>query len=285
MTTQLTKANQPSQAMMKLKSVLNTDSVKEQFQNALQENAGAFVASVIDLYGSDNYLQQCDPNAVVMEALKAATLKLPINKQLGFAYIVPYKSQGKQVPQFQLGYKGYIQLAMRTGQYRHLNAGIVREGMKVDRDILTGEIKITGDPTNDKAQGYFAYMELLNGFSKTVYMTLEEVLNHAKRYSKSFNFTNSAWKTNFDEMAIKTVLRRLLSKYGFLSTEMVAAFTSDTESDIESEVAAEVANEANQDVIDITAEPVDELSKEKEQENKQESKKTTGQIKMEGPGF
>ncbi|HHY42543.1 MAG TPA: recombinase [Thermoanaerobacterales bacterium] len=277
MTTQLTKANQPSQAMVRLKDILNTDSVKEQFKNALQENSGAFVASIIDLYGSDPYLQQCDPNSVVLEALKAATLKLPINKQLGFAYIVPYKTQGKQVPQFQIGYKGYIQLAMRTGQYKHLNAGIVYEGMKVEKDILTGEIKITGEPTSNKPQGYFAYMELLNGFSKTIYMTHDEVLSHAKRYSKSFNYANSAWKTNFDEMAIKTVLRRLLSKYGILSTDMVAALTSDTESDIESEVAQEVANEANQEVIDIEAEPADEPIKEKEE--------PSGQIEIGGPGF
>lgn len=241
---QMTKTVKP---IDKLKFVLSTESVKQQFENALKENAGAFIASVIDLYGSDKDLQQCEPSAVVMECLKAATLKLPINKQLGFAYIVPYKGK----PQFQLGYKGYIQLAMRTGQYRHLNAGVVYEGIKVNHNFLTGEITFSGEPTSEKSQGYFAYMELLNGFTKTVYMTYAEVLAHAKRYSKSYGNTSSAWNSNFEEMALKTVIRRLLSKYGILSTDMVTALTSADDEDVESEVEREVAEEANSEVIDV----------------------------------
>jgi len=259
--------------MDKLKTVLNADSVKAQFQNALKENAGAFIASIIDLYGSDKYLQECDPSAVIMEALKAATLKLPINKQLGFAYIVPYKSKGVAIPQFQIGYKGYIQLAMRTGQYRFLNAGVIYEGVKVHRNILTGEITFSGEPTSEKAQGYFAYMELLNGFSKTVYMTHDEVVKHAQRYSKSYNTPNSAWKSNFDEMAMKTVTRMLLSRYGILSTDMISALTSDRDEDIEEAVQREIVNEANQEVIDITPQVrLDEA----------EQMETTA---PEGPGF
>lgn len=237
--------------MARLKRVLNVDSVQEQFKNALDENAGAFIASIIDLYGSDHYLQECEPQKVIMEALKAATLKLPINKQLGFAYIVPYKSDGVSIPQFQLGYKGYIQLAMRTGQYKFLNAGIVEEGVEVNRERLTGAITFKGEPTSSKPQGYFAYMELLNGFSKTVYMTTEEVTKHAKRYSKSFNRSKSAWKTNFDEMAMKTVTRRLLSKYGILSVDMISALTYDRDEDVEIMVEDEIANEANKETIDV----------------------------------
>jgi recombination protein RecT len=234
--------------IQKLKGVLSADSVQQQFKNALKENAGAFVASVIDLYGSDSYLQQCDPNAVVMEALKAATLKLPINKQLGFAYIVPYKG----VPQFQLGYKGYIQLAMRTGQYKHLNAGVVYEGVEVKRDILTGEIEFLGEPTSDKAIGYFTYFELINGFRKTLYMTREEVIAHAKRYSPSFNFKTSAWKTNFDEMATKTVTRLLLSKYGIMSVDMANAIANDMDAETaEAKVEDEIKENANAEVIDV----------------------------------
>ncbi|WP_422444312.1 recombinase RecT [Thermoanaerobacterium sp. DL9XJH110] len=264
MTNEVTKVARP---MDKLKTVLSAESVKQQFENALKENAGAFIASIIDLYGSDKDLQECDPSAVVMEALKAATLKLPINKQLGFAYIVPYKGK----PQFQLGYKGYIQLAMRTGQYRHLNTGIVYEGMKVTRNILTGEITISGEPTSEKPQGYFAYMELLNGFSKTVYMTREEIIAHAKRYSRSYGTAGSAWNSNFDEMALKTVVRQLLSKYGILSTDMVTALTSTREEeDIEAEVEREVAANANQEVIDVQGE-VHEVQ--------------TPPIEQDGPGF
>lgn len=239
--------------MDKLKAALNVDSVKIQFQNALKDNAGPFIASIIDLYGLDQYLQQCDPNQVIMEALKAATLKLPINKQLGFAYIVPYKNRnGQQIPQFQLGYKGYIQLAMRTAQYRYLNAGIVCEGVKVTQELLTGEVAFAGEPISQKAQGYFAHMQLLNGFTKTEYMTREQVLAHAKRYSKSWGRDSSAWTTNFDEMAMKTVTRRLLGHFGILSTDMVTALTSThEEEDTETAVEREIAEQANGQVIDV----------------------------------
>lgn len=231
-----------------LKNVLGADSVKEQFQNALKENSGAFVASVIDLYSSDNYLQKCDPGKVVAEALKAATLKLPINKSLGFAYIVPYKN----VPVFTVGYKGYIQLAMRTGQYRYLNAGAVYEGELKGTDKLTGIIDLSGEKTSDTVVGYFAYMELVNGFSKSVYWTLEQVTDHAKKFSMSYNSSSSAWKTNFDSMAIKTVVRNLLSKYGIMSIDMTTALTSDTDDEFRSaeEIRAEVRQNANTEVID-----------------------------------
>jgi recombination protein RecT len=200
----------------KLKKVLNAPSVQEQFENALGENSGAFVASVIDLYNNDDYLKKCDPNKVVMEALKAATLKLPINKQLGFAYVVPYKKKGKPTPQFQIGYKGYIQLAMRTGQYRHLNADVIYEGEEIKEDRLTGNISIEGEKESDKVKGYFAYMELVNGFSKTVYMSKEDMKKHGEKYSPSYKYKSSAWQTDFDSMGLKTVIRKLLSKYGIM---------------------------------------------------------------------
>lgn len=235
-----------------LKAILGADSVQEQFQNALKENSGAFVASIIDLYSSDSYLQQCDPGKVVAEALKAATLKLPINKSLGFAYIVPYRDKGVQAPQFQIGYKGYIQLAMRTGQYKYLNAGVVYEGEYKGRDKLTGIVDLSGEKTSDTVVGYFAYMELINGFAKSVYWTIEEVTAHAKKFSKSYNSSSSAWKTNFDSMAIKTVIRNLLSKYGIMSIDMTTALTSDTDDEYRSaeEIRAEVRQNANTEVID-----------------------------------
>ena len=235
-----------------LKTILGAESVQEQFQNALKENSGAFVASIIDLYSSDIYLQQCDPGKVVAEALKAATLKLPINKNLGFAYIVPYRDKGVQAPQFQIGYKGYIQLAMRTGQYKYLNAGVVYEGEYKSRDKLTGIVDLSGEKTSDTVVGYFAYMELINGFAKSVYWTIEEVTAHAKKFSKSYNSQSSAWKTNFDSMAIKTVIRNLLSKYGIMSIDMTTALTSDTDDEYRSaeEIRAEVRQNANTEVID-----------------------------------
>lgn len=233
--------------MDRINLALSSENVRAQFQNCLREKAGAFIASLIDLYGSDKYLQECDPQAVVMEAVKAATLDLPINKQLGFAYIVPYK----KVPQFQMGYKGYIQLGLRSGQYRTLNANIVPEGIEVDEDLLTGEVTFSGERTSKKPQGYFAHMVLLNGFTKTLYMTKADVEDHAKRYSKSFAYDSSAWKTNFDQMAKKTVIRILLSHYGPMSTDMVTALTSsrDDEAD-EGDFDQEVQDKANGETIE-----------------------------------
>ncbi len=236
----------------RLKAILNVESIQTQFRNALKENAPSFISSIVELFSSDTYLQQCDPNAVIMEAFKAATLKLPINKQLGFAYIVPYKKNGVQAPQFQIGYKGYIQLAMRTGQYRYINADAIKEGMATKRDILTGQIDFSGEPASDKTIGYFAYIELLNGFSKALYVTKDEVIAHAQKYSKSYKNEGSAWHSNFDEMAIKTALRRLLSHYGILSTEMLSALTNDSDLSEEETVEREIANHANSETIDIT---------------------------------
>lgn len=253
----------------KLKEVLNTDSVREQFENALEENTGSFISSIIDLYNNDNYLQKCDPQKVVMEALKAATLQLPINKQLGFAYIVPYNNK----PEFQIGYKGYIQLAMRTGKYKYLNADVIYEGEEIEEDRLTGNISITGEKEGDEVKGYFAYMELNNGFSKTVYMSKQEVIKHAKQYSQSYNNKSSAWQTNFDQMAKKTVLRKLLSKYGIMSTEMISAFSKENSYSPEEEVQQEIEENANDEVINIEAEDENQDQDQEPEEEKKKAKK------------
>jgi recombination protein RecT len=231
----------------RLKNILAAESVQEQFKSVLRENAGAFVASIIDLYNTDKTLQLCDPKNVVMEALKAASLKLPINKQLGFSWIVPYKNkQGQYIPTFQLGYKGYIQLCMRTGAYRYINADVVYEGELVKHDKLTGEIEIDSEQRkSDKKVGYFAFIETLNGFRKTLYMSVEEVTNHAQQYSKSFGRASSVWATDFDAMALKTCLRLLLSKYGVMSVEMQRAYIEDS-SDI-----VQLADEAIEDTGEV----------------------------------
>lgn len=175
-----------------LKSVLHAPSIQEQFANVLKDHKDAFVTSIIDLYNSDSQLQACNPNQVVAEALKAATMNLPINRALGFAYIVVFNNSVKQpdgtwvkvpTPTFVPGYKGYIQLAMRTGQYRTINADLVYEGEVRKVNKLTGEIAFDGERTSDKVAGYFCYFELLNGFAKTLYMTVHDMASYAKRYS------------------------------------------------------------------------------------------------------
>ena len=125
--------------------------------------------------------------------------------------------------------KGYIQLCMRTGAYRYINADVVYEGELVKCDKLTGEIEI--DPTkrtSDKKIGYFAFIETLNGFRKTLFMTVDEVTKHAQQYSKSFSHASSVWATDFDAMAMKTCIRLLLSKYGVMSVEMQRAYIDDS---------------------------------------------------------
>lgn len=259
-------AKQPKKVDI-LKNMLSAESVQAQFKNALGKNSGTFVASVIDLYNGDSNLQKCEPKQVVMEALKAAVLHLPINKALGYAYIIPFNNKKKikekdergnererevyvVEPTFQMGYKGYVQLAMRTGQYRTLNADVVYKGELRKVNKLTGEIAFDGEKTSDEVIGYFCYFELLNGFSKTLYMTVEQMAIHAKKYSKGLKKTTTVdslidlaklpvvaesnvvgWSGNFHGMAIKTVIRNLLSKYGYLSVEMQNAMADDLEGD------------------------------------------------------
>lgn len=231
---------------------------------SLAENKNLFIASIIDLYNGDKSLQECNPSTIVQECLKAAVLDLPINRALGFAYIVVYKNKVKQTdpqtsrtvevkvptPTFIPGYKGYIQLAMRTGQYRTINADVVYEGELQTANRLSGEVNLGGQKTSDKIIGYFCYFELLNGYSKTLYMSVEDMAAYAKRYAPGIKFkkevtvadlikkANSGiasntvgWEGNFNDMSLKTVIRRLLSKYGYLSIKMMSALGHDTEAE------------------------------------------------------
>ncbi len=204
-----------------MKVILDSKSTQKLLQNSLKENAGAFTASVLELYKSDSNLQMCDAGAVFAECLKAVALKLPISKQLGFAYIVPYKG----VPQFQIGYKGMIQLCLRTGKYKCINADVVYDGEFRGADKLTGYVDLNGEKISNKIIGYFAYIETTDGFKKAVYWSTEKVREHAKQHSKSYG--SGAWQTNFDEMAIKTVMRNLLSKYCLMSTEIENALQAE----------------------------------------------------------
>lgn len=240
--------NLQTSGLSQLKGVLANETMKRNFENILKENAGAFMASIIELYQSDTYLQKCDPNKVVLEALKAATLKLPINKSLGFAYIIPYGN----TPTMQLGYKGIIQLAQRTGRYKYINAGEVYEGESVSYNRITGMLEISGEATSDKVIGYFAYFQLLNGFEKAMYWSTERVIAHAKKFSQAYKAgkKDSPWFTNFDAMALKTVLKSIITRYGPMSVEFADAMAHDTDDRVE----AEVAENANQTPVTIPTE-------------------------------
>ena len=218
LTEQNNQAVDPSK--LGLKALMNTPTMKNKFKEVLKEKSDGFMASVLNLVNNDSYLSSVDPMSIVTSAMVAASLDLPVDKNLGYAWIIPYKGKA----QFQLGYKGYIQLAQRSGQYQSLNVIEVYEGELRGWNRLTEQFEF--DPEgrlSDKVIGYVGYFELLNGFKKTVYWTKQEIELHKRKFSKS----DFGWKKDFDAMAKKTVLRNMLSKWGILSVEMQKATVND----------------------------------------------------------
>ncbi|MCY8932537.1 recombinase RecT [Bacillus halotolerans] len=205
-----------------MKGLLSSPAVMNRFEEVLGKRASQFTASILSLYNSENTLQKAEPMSVISSAMVAATLDLPVDKNLGYAWIVPYKGRA----QFQLGYKGYIQLALRTGQYKSINCIPVHEGELQKWNPLTEEIEIDFEKRESESViGYAAYFELLNGFRKTVYWTKAQVEKHKKKFSKS----DFGWGKDWDAMALKTVLKSMLSKWGILSVEMQKAVIEDNE--------------------------------------------------------
>lgn len=193
-----------------------------------------FVQSVISIAGSDELLAVAEPRSVFNACLTAASLNLPINKNLGFAHIIGYKNNKKGITeaQFQLGARGFRELAQRSGQYQIINQGDVREGELVGRDRLTGELKFNWNDDDAEREmmpivGYFSYFKLSNGFSSTLYMSMEQVRAHGMRYSQSFKRGYGPWTDNFDAMALKTVSKLNISKNGPLSVDMQKAVAVD----------------------------------------------------------
>jgi recombination protein RecT len=222
------QAPRQTTALAIVKGLINMEETKKRFSDVLGNKAPQFLGSIISLVSSRTDFSDCDPSTIMGSAMMAATMDLPINQNLGYAYIIPYKDGGVKKAQFQMGYKGYIQLALRTGQYKTINATEVYEGELLENNRLTGIIEI--DPSkrlSEKVVGYAAYFRLLNGFEKTWYMSMEEMEAHAKKYSKSYGYNSSPWKSNFDDMALKTVIKLVLSKFGILSVQMQAAVEYD----------------------------------------------------------
>lgn len=208
----------------------------ENTSNFLQQQLGAkkseFVSNVIAITDADASLQQCEPAELMKCAMNATALNLPLNKNLGYAYVIAYNSRQKDgsykmIPQFQMGYKGFIQLAIRSGQYKTINTCEVREG-EIKRNKFTGHTEFLGENPEGEIVGYLAYIELMNGFQQSLYMTEEQVRAHAKKYSKNFDkYGTGLWREEFDLMAKKTVLKLLLNRYGVLSVEMQKAIIND----------------------------------------------------------
>ena len=220
------------QSKLTIESLVHNEEFINKAEDILKEGTPQFMASVLTLKNSNKLLAECDPIKLYNCCLMAAALKLPFNQNLGQAYIIPYKSKdGRQEPQLQIGYKGFIQLAQRSGQFKRINCSDVREGELKSRNRLTGEIEFEWleDAEHDRKEiiGYVAYFELLNGYQQTLYMSKAEVESHAKRYSQTYKQGFGVWKDNFDAMAKKTVLKRILNQFAPLSVDMQKALEYD----------------------------------------------------------
>ena len=240
-----------SSTLPQLKGMLGAESVKKRFQEILGKKAPGFISSVLSCVNSNNLLQTAEPQSVLNSAVIAATLDLPINPNLGFAAIVPYKDRMRgNIAQFQLMYKGLIELCLRSGQFSALIDEVVYEGQLVSKNKFTGEYIFDEDKkTSDKPIGYMAYFRLVNGFEKTFYMTVEEVEAHAKKYSQSYKKGYGVWKDDFDIMARKTVLKLLLAKYAPKSIEMQQAIIFD-QAAVKNDLVKDDVNEAEIEYVD-----------------------------------
>ena len=214
--------------------ITNSD-VQSYLTQVLGEKKASFVNNITALVANDAKLQECKPMSLIYAGIKATALDLPLDQNLGFAYVIPYRCKTGTVAQFQMGYKGFIQLAIRTGQFRTINVTEIVEGEIVGENLITGEIQFVRAKAraSKPVVGYVAFFSLLNGFSKMLYMTVEDIKAHAKRYSQTYSSgtdrirETSKWTTDFDAMAKKTVLKLLLNRYAPLSVEMRSAVVSD----------------------------------------------------------
>lgn len=219
---------QKTNAPLTLQQLVKSDAIIKSAERTLGEKGRQFLTSVLALANSSKAIAECDPMTTYNACLTAATLDLPVNQNLGFAYIVPYRNKGKMEAQFQMGWRGFVQLAMKSGQFQDLGPRAVHEGELIGVDEFTGAPKFNFQlEKKGKIVGYMAYMIMLNGFRKVEFMSNEEIEAHAKRYSQSYKNGYGVWKDNFDAMAKKTVLKLLLSRYAPLSIEMQTAITED----------------------------------------------------------
>ena len=242
----------PQTGLQKFNAMLENTRTQEYLTNVLGEKKQTFVSNMVALVSSNKALSECDPSTIMFSCLKATALSLPLDPSLGLAWVLPYKDNKNNttVATFQLGAKAYIQLALRTAQYRKINVRDVREGEIVGEDFVSGEMqfkKLEKDRSNAPIIGYVAMFELINGFSKQFYMSVEELDAHAKRFSQTYRKGYGLWsdKEMRPAMMEKTILKRLLSKYGVLSVEMEQAIKSDSAVLGENDAVRYIDNEEN----------------------------------------
>lgn len=269
-------AKKPEQtSMAAVKTMLSQDSVKKKFGEVLGAKAPQFMTSILNVMSSNDKLKECNPNSILSAALVAATYDLPIDSNLGFSAIVPYttsryNAQTKKwdktpVAQFQMMYKGFIQLAIRSGEYKDMNYAAIYEDELESYNPITGEVEFVKDfkkctmrreGKSENVVGYYAWFKLKAGFSHGLYMSKEEVVNHAMMYSKAYRYDvenkkqSSPWSTNFDTMALKTVIKLLLSKWGILSIEMQRAIIDDQQTYDEEGEGTYGDNDTNMTIVE-----------------------------------
>jgi recombination protein RecT len=208
-----------STTALTINQYVNQPSIQGRLREIVGENLGTFTSSLVTIANSNNLLSKADPATVVGAAITAAALKLPLNNSLGYAYIVPYNVSEKDAngnwtkvvkAQFQIGYQGHVQLAMRSGQFLRISNGEVFNGQLKDNNPMEGPTFDWNNKISDDVIGYFGYFKLLNGFTETKYWSIGDIREHGKKYSKSFDKANSEWQQNFSSMALKTVILKLL---------------------------------------------------------------------------
>ena len=249
-------AKKPQTGLQKFNAMLENTRTQEYLTNVLGEKKQTFVSNMVALVSSNKALSECDPSTIMFSCLKATALGLAIDPSLGLAWVLPYRDNKNNttVATFQLGAKAYTQLALRTAQYKKINVRDVRDGEIVGEDFVSGEMqfkKLEKDREKAPIVGYVAMFELINGFSKQLYMSNEEIDAHAKRFSQTYRKGYGLWadKDMRPKMAEKTVLKLLLSKWGVLSVEMEQAIKSDSAVLGENNSVRYVDNE--EDAIDL----------------------------------
>jgi recombination protein RecT len=235
-----------------LQSMIGQESVVARFEQALGKRAGAFIASLLTIVSGSPALMECEPKTILAGAIRAAVLDLPLVQDLGYACLVPFNNgkTGKKEAQFQIMTNGYKQLALRSKQYEILNTAKIFEGQQVIEDQLTGQIRLNGKRISDKAIGWVSYFKLKSGYEKFLFMSLEDIHKHGKKYSKSYSNPQGLWTTNPEVMEAKTVTKLNLKRNGILSVYMV--------DDEDNEFMQPINIENTFDVIEGEAETQDE---------------------------
>ena len=244
-----------------LQAMLDSENYRNRFQDLLGKRMPSFMGSIVSMVNEDPNLKEAFFNApvtVIQSALKAAAYNLPIDKSLGFAYVVPFfnSKTGKKEAQFILGYRGMIQLANRTGAYEKLNVVDVREGELKKFDRLTEDVEVEWIQDEEQREklpviGYLGYFRLINGFEKKIYMSVGAINAHERKFRKGKGQRPAIWNDNYDAMACKTVLRRLISKWGLMSIDYQKADAQTVQ------IAQDIASGKVDDELTVEAETVD----------------------------